>query len=400
MLFEVQPLGQAGISLWLTLALGTMGCGGEDHPPPPRQTGSNAAPAPGVDGGVYFDDLSPELPPGALGDCGETVVALDLVRPNLYFLLDRSGSMNESIPGTFLLDRFGAARNAIELVLRDIGHRVNFGASVFPEHPQECGPGMEVHVTAPGDPVSFALAHENGPQLDSLVFDLLRITPQGVTPTSAALTGLHDTLVGLPGETFLFLLTDGAPNCNEALGCGADQCTANIEQLPYSASQVCNDSINCCSTSIFGPLACLDAQATTDAVTALHDDGVTTFVIGMPGTEAYETLLGELAQAGGAAREQEPFYYPVADSDELLETLKSLGGQVSLSCTIELNEIPPDPDRVNVFLDDTLIAYDEEEGWAWQGESTVELHGEACALATNGQVLQIQVVAGCPLILR
>jgi hypothetical protein len=415
MLFTVLFKAIGGISLGLALGAGFMGCGSEDHPPPPvSEPAANNSSHP--DGGVYFDDLGPDLPPGALGDCGATVVELEVVRPNLYFLLDRSGSMTESMPGLVLQDRFDAARIAIELVLRGMGHRVNFGASVFPADPTGCGPGVEIHATAPGDPVSYAVANENGPQLKSLAFDLMRISPSGVTPTAAALSELHDTLTELPGKTYLFLLTDGAPNCNLDLECEIDQCTANIEQVQYSERDVCDESINCCSHEIFGPGTCLDAQATINAVTALHDDGVNTFVIGMPGTETYSTLLNDLAHAGGVARSEAPYYYSVTDSEQLVETLHVLGGAASLSCSIDLNEIPPDPSRVNVFLDDMLVPFDPEAGWSWGEDaqdgadagaqstargpnSRVELHGEPCALATDGQVLQIQIVAGCPVVL-
>lgn len=399
MLFAVRSWARRGISLGLALGTGLTGCGSEDHPPPPGRepmTGNTSHP----DSGVYFDDLGPDLPPGALGDCGETVVELEVVRPNLYFLLDGSGSMTESMPGLLLQDRFDAARIAIELVLRGVGHRVNFGASVFPAEPEGCGPGREIHPTAPGDPVSYAVANENGPQLKSLAFDLVRITPNGVTPTAAALTDLHDTLADLPGQTFLFLLTDGAPNCNLDLDCDIDQCTANIERVRYLEHAVCDESVNCCRSDIFGPGTCLDSQATEDAVAALHDDGVNTFVIGMPGTETYGALLDDLAHAGGVARSEAPYYYPVTDSEELVETLQILGGEVSLSCNIALNEVPPDPAQVNVFLDDTLVPFDADDGWSWQDEGTVQLNGEPCDLATTGQVLQIQIVAGCPVVLR
>lgn len=327
------------------------------------------------------------------------MVELELVRPNLYFLLDSSGSMSEAMPGLVLQDRLDSARNAIELVLRGLGHRVNYGVSVFPADPNSCGPGEEVHATAPGDPVSYAVANKNGPQLTQLVFELHKIAPQGVTPTAAALRALHDTLVDLPGETFLFLLTDGAPNCNEELACEIEQCTANIERAYYSTKDRCDDSINCCRSDLYGSAACLDSQASEDAIAALHDEGVRTFVIGMPGTETYQDLLDTLAIAGGTARGSEGAYYPVTDSEALLDTLQELGGKVSLSCTVELNEVPPDPAQVNVFLDDTLIGFDEVDGWSWLDTGTVQLNGEACELAETGQILQIQVVAGCPVVL-
>jgi hypothetical protein len=424
MLFTVRLAAIGGITLGLVLGAGFTGCGSDDHPPPLGSDPVGNTPS-HPDGGVYFEDLGPDLPPGALGECGATVVELEVVRPNLYFLVDSSGSMTEAMPGLVLQNRFDAARIAIELVLRDVGHRVNFGASVFPANAESCGPGREIHETARGDPVSYAVADESGPQLKSLAFELLKIAPNGTTPTATALTALHDTLTALPGKTFLFLMTDGAPNCNLDLNCNVDQCTANIERVRYLDNAVCDDSINCCSDEIFGPGTCLDSAATLDAVAALHEDGVNTFVIGMPGTETYGALLDDLAHAGGLARSEAPYYYPVTDSEGLVETLRILGGSASLSCHIDLNDVPPDPALVNVFLDDTLVPFDPLDGWTWGDDTapsedggaadggpvdggpvrstpvaTVELHGEPCDLATDGQVLQIQVVAGCPVVLR
>ena len=99
--------------------------------------------------------------------------------------------------------------------------------------------------------------------------------------------------IGGDADSYAFLLTDGAPNCNATAGCGAETCTPNLE----GGCGFDDPTINCCDPSLglYDFRWCLDAQPTIDAVQYLADHGVQTFVIGMPGTDAYAQLLGRLA---------------------------------------------------------------------------------------------------------
>ncbi len=51
--------------------------------------------------------------------------------PALYFVLDRSGSMNDAF-GANGTSKYDTARAALRDVLLAIGHRVRYGAAVFP----------------------------------------------------------------------------------------------------------------------------------------------------------------------------------------------------------------------------------------------------------------------------
>jgi hypothetical protein len=203
----------------------------------------------------------------------------------------------------------------------------------------------------------------------------------------------------LPGETHLFLVTDGAPNCNTA-PCGAASCVANIEEWAYAEDEQCDDDINCCGSELFGPTACLDQDATERAVEELREAGIQTFVVGIPGTEVYGDVLDRLARAGGTARGAETDYYRVDDAAELARTLTTLGEDVTRRCEVELFEAPPDRELVNVFFDETLIVKDPEDGWTWGADDRIDLVGAACELVEAGQVLQVQVAVGCPAVVR
>jgi hypothetical protein len=83
-----------------------------------------------------------------------------------------------------------------------------------------------------------------------------------------------------------------------------------------------------------------------------------------------------------------------------METVSALGRQVALSCTIELTEPPPDPNLVNLFFDGELIAADPVDGWRFTDERTVNVVGAACELMQTGQVLQADIIAGCPIVIQ
>jgi len=100
------------------------------------------------------------------------------------------------------------------------------------------------------------------------------------------------------------------------------------------------------------------------------------------------------------ARPESPNYYRVSDAEQLVATVGGLGLGVALSCGIELAAPPPDPTLVNVYFDGQLIPADPIDGWAFVDARTVQLLGNACELLKTGQVLQADIVAGCPVVIR
>jgi hypothetical protein len=367
-------------------------------------TGSGETPRRQPDGG---DDLyiPPLTPPGEdAGLCGRAVVPLVVERPNFYFVLDASGSMKESMPDSqvtplgIVPSRYTAARLAIRSLIRKVGHRISYGAAIFPaEATAGCTSGAEVFPTQPGDPVAYVRSKTDGP-VESLLFDILKArTPDGLTPTAASLGAAKAPLMALTGKTYAFLLTDGAPNCNAQAACSAAQCTLNIEGLCSPS-----DGRNCCDpkykTNDYR--WCLDADPTVQAVAELASVGIPTYVIGMPGTGDYATVLNRLAEAGHTAQPSNPEYYPVQDAGDLADTLERIGLPVALSCDIVLEGVPPDENLVNVFFDQTVLTLDDADGWTWAAADTVRLVGQACADLKSGSGVQVEVAAGCPTVTR
>ena len=179
-----------------------------------------------------------------------------------------------------------------------------------------------------------------------------------------------------------------------------DRCIPNLEEARLSDELVCDESVNCCDPSLLGPENCLDDAGSLAAIEELARAGVRTFVIGIPGSDAYADVLDRLALAGGAPRLGSPSYYRVNDAEELITTVAALGIEVALACSIELVDPPPDAGLVNVFFDGEIVPYDPENGWTFSDARTVQMQGEACALMQTGQVLQADIVAGCPVVIR
>ena len=346
------------------------------------------------------DPGPPEL--GEAGYCGNQLISARVERRNLFFVVDRSGSMSTTLEGSGL-NRFDAMREAIAAVLSQVGHRVYFGAAVFPGIPASsaCATGTEVFPTQPGDPAIYAATGSFGPVLTDFLSGLASIRPDGGTPLSPTLQELAPTLEALPGETFVVLATDGHPNCNPEAECSGSDCAINYTQILLDDGTVCSGSTNCCDPRYVaqgaGPELCVDAPASEQAVVDLAAAGIKTYVIGLPDTEDYSDLLDDMAVAGNTGHEH---YFAVTDAADLATHLRSIGAEVAIDCDIELDEEPPDPNLVNVYLDAVVLPADEAEGWSFTSPTSIEIHGEPCEWLESGDVLNVQIVAGCPTEIR
>jgi hypothetical protein len=383
---------------WVALPCLLAACAGSGDRDPAGLVHTNGPPAPDGGGGVTLD--GGEVACGEF--CGENFLHEVTEPKNLYFVLDRSGSMAAPMPDSSLT-RYQTTRAVLASLLRVIGHRVRYGAAAFPTtaNPDDCSSGGQVF-----PPTLGGLPPCEGGDDDVLEAFLMRLgtlAPRGATPTAATLRAIRPTLGDLDGKTYVVLVTDGAPNCDLEATCGADACTLNIEGASV-AGRTCEGDYNCCDPALTGDgMAgyCVDADDTEAAVAELAEDGIATYVVGMPGAEAYATLLGRLAVAGGTAREDgEVPYYAVSDSDALHAALHAIGTGIALSCSISLESPPPDPSFVNVYFDGEVVASDPDEGWSWEGETTIRVNGEACDRLASGAVLDARAVFGCDTVVR
>lgn len=385
--FEVKgawPKVAAAATLGLLLFAG---CGSGKRPPP---AGDTATPDPGAAGGGGFvTDAGSTKPPGCgtapdgtYCDCVDVPLFID--PPNMYFVLDRSGSMAES-------NKWTQVRVVVGKILRTLGPRANFGAMIYPGTGADtCAPGTEIMATRPGDPPSSGV---DGPTTETLLVRT-QVPPYGGTPTSAALQAALPIVKALPGKTFVILATDGAPNCNAFGSCGFDSCQPNIEDVPGCPKE---GPYNCCEPPDGFRENCLDTSGSATAAAALKSAGIPVYVIGLPGTAAYEGVLDQLAVAGGTALSASPKYFAVdaASEEAMLGILKKVAAKIVARCEFELKEEPADPKLVNVYVDDVVLPYDPTATWKIEGK-TVTLLGATCDAVLRGDVLGVRIIAGCP----
>jgi hypothetical protein len=369
------------------------GCGESPRPPALGAVTGDAG-SRGADAGQRFQAPPPTELTCNLGPDGGVCACVDQPLlgdpPTLYFILDRSGSMAEG-------NKWPTIIEVLANLVVGLGPRANIGAAVFPDpsDTDPCNKGIQVVAPQRGD----APAGVAGPAATALLTILGHIGANGGTPTAATLTALTPLVTSLPGKTYVILATDGGPNCNPT-PCDANGCELNIENAVAACTP--GGPHNCCADPAYSSyLSCLDAQPSIDAVKALAAQGIPVYVIGVPGSAPYAALLDQLAQAGGTARSTEPYYYAVNTTDQsaLAATLSSVAAKITGTCTLKLNQVPPDPNLVNVFLGGQVLPEGGANGWTLTDE-TVTLLGSSCQEIMNGTVVDVRVVAGCPTVFR
>ncbi|AKU97563.1 CglB [Labilithrix luteola] len=361
------------------------GCGSNHRPPPAGDPSYTPSGGGGANGGG-FGDGGPKVPlctnnDGSYCDCVDVPLFTDA--PNMYFVLDRSGSMASD-------GKWDQVRVTMASIVRALGPRANFGATVFPGYGQEqCSPPVEILPVRPGDPPG----NGDGPTTNALIAGT-NTGPNGGTPTAEALRFVLPKLRALSGKSFVILATDGGPNCNASAGCGYTECQPNIEDAPGCPKE---GPLNCCEPPTGYRESCLDDGPTTAAVGALKTAGFPTYVIGIPGSAPYAAVLDGLAVAGGTALGSSPKYYAVGanGSTDLLTTLKKIAAKIVATCEFTLTETPADPNLVNVYFDEVVLPKDNVNGWKLEG-NVVTLLGTACNRVMDGDVLGVRIVAGCP----
>ncbi len=350
-------------------------------PPPPR-------PGTGGGGGAGGGSETCDGPP--LGACGHDIRQIEFDAPNIYFVFDRSGSMAELAPPAYSVTRYSVVHRAAVDMVRELGALISVGAALFPRTSNVCGAGDEVMALTRGDPTPSD--GSDGPTT-AMFRQRTQTNPNGGTPISATLNGLVPTLEAAEGQTIVFLLTDGGPNCNGGITCDAESCQPNLDGT-------CPVGENCCSPThpTGGPHLCIDESATIDAVGAIAALGIPVYVIGITGSELYEDILDAMAEAGGTAQVgTETKYHRVTELDAIGAVLGELAGD-AISCVLPLSERPSqqDMDLMNVYLDCELLPFDPVNGWGWLEGSNIWLHGDACDKLKSGAVSAVHVAIGCP----
>ncbi|MFZ5896019.1 MAG: vWA domain-containing protein [Myxococcota bacterium] len=340
---------------------------------------------------------------GEGGLCGGDAIDAEPVPANLLFVIDRSQSM-EAVPAGFTTSKWEAMVSALKQALEGVRGRMGVGLQFFPDPPTGssnagCALPTSGELTVP--------VGSDDPTIQQIEQKLDGSVPTGSTPTADALALARSYFssgagAALEGNKYVLLALDGGPNCNDTLECGADTPAARaLCTQTYDKPQLCGESapFNCCSGQ---PTGCLDAERVIAEVERLHAAGITTIVVGIPGSEPYAEVLDALAEKGGAAAStRSPKYFKVDDPKSLSDALGALTLNLIKTCELQLKSAPPDENQVNVYLDGTVVPKSGDDGWELDHSTTpptVRIKGASCAELERVGARSITVEFGCPTI--
>jgi hypothetical protein len=288
--------------------------------------------------------------------CGAQTFSITtaLVPPNVFLLVDRSGSMSDAFGGAANGSKWDAAQNALNGLLDANRGKASWGLSLFPPNPSvdQCGKAVI--------DVSLQLGDENSilAKINALTNSIIG-NPRGSTPTADALKTVRDqaNLSASDRNNYVVMVTDGLPVCNS----------------PSDVGGVIDDLYN-------------------------RSPSVKTFVVGIGAeTASNPQLLNQWAEKGHTARTgQATEYYQANDAGALVTAFDAIIGAAA-SCTYKLQMPPADPTLVVGQLDGVSIASDPVNGFTYDTSTqSVTFHGTACDSITSGKVKAVNVEYGCP----
>lgn len=282
------------------------------------------------------------------GDCANEFRP-KAVAPNVMILLDRSGSMGESIGDEG--KKWHIAKDALRQITTAFEGKIRFGLAPFSAcNGEQCSAGtIEVPVSDNIAPIQDFL---NDADDDYLCSSQNYETSIGVSIDAIG----NSSAWKEPGrEHALLLITDGKDVCASE-GNGPD---AAAEVLALSPS-------------------------------------VRTFSVGFTqdpdNVDAQE--LAAIATNGGTEQ-----HYLATSTAELEQALDSIGGTAALSCTHTLEDnVPGEDTKIYVYFDASVEAIPEDpvDGWTYDpATTTVTLHGASCDKVKSGEVDEVVVSYDC-----
>jgi hypothetical protein len=386
----------------VAVAMAMLACSGENNDRGQAEEDDAAAGADLPTGGLdaSLDDPNADAAAGGPvdGACGGTSMKATARDANLLLVVDRSGSMLQK-PTGFAVKKWEAVSTALRDALTPVAGRTNLGLQLYPSREAASG---NVCAVATGPSAIDVPVGPGAETLDEILTAVSTTVPAGATPTGLALAEAHayfTTGAGrdLQGDKYVILATDGGPNCGTATSCTAEQCTTNIDGS-------CSAGRNCCDPATGGSrISCLDESGVLAQLEALKSAGVKTFVVGIPGTEGYRTTLDRFAEAGGQVNTSGSTKYFAVSAEGgvggLTSVFAMITGELITSCRISLEDAAPDPEKINVYVDDVVVPRGGENGWELDPSTTppsIVIKGSTCEKVKTTGARAISVIYGCP----
>ena len=216
---------------------------------------------------------------------------------NILIVQDKSGSMDS-------YNKWNSAKNAIQIILNSYDYLLRFGLALFPMG-DECQVGQVV--VDVGSDTS-----------QDIMNNLNATSPLGATPMADTLNNMinYSGLYDPERRNFIILITDGMDTC---------------------ANDPTNEPVN--------------------AVRNLRANNIMTFVIGF-GTGVDPNVLSQMAQEGGTARDNPPYYYQADNPTELITVIEDVLDEITTEvCDAKDNDC-------DGIVDENLIDNcDRGRGW-------------------------------------
>ncbi|MBX7099583.1 MAG: adventurous gliding motility lipoprotein CglB [Myxococcaceae bacterium] len=333
-----------------------------------------------------------------------TKVQAHQLKPDLMLLIDKSGSMVEptdcgkaSCPRK--IDDLVATMN---ILLTDYATVARTGMAKFPAN-DFCAAtsGVDVPLSQSNDVDQELIDSAN-----AIKKAIGNLTPKGGTPTGNSLRFLNTYEPLVKGDVnrskYVLLLTDGQPNCNDALAPQAKTCTCTAAP----------NASGCQSTDPMGNVLnqCLDHDGAVAAVAALKKNNVKTAVVGFgkdTSTPTSRAVLNDMAIAGDfprscktdadcfgsaggcdtAAGQCVTRFFQASDAVELAKALKKIFADIDPNtiCTYRLDEKPTDPAYLSVIFDGQPLQPGPST-WTYDPAGKIVFTGDPCAKLTASTV--------------
>jgi hypothetical protein len=312
--------------------------------------------------------------PGTFVVCAQATTSTNAIKPDLYFLIDRSLSMIPSSQGGVgPSDRLGALKTALNTLANQNGgalaNNFNIGVGAFPGN----GSSTTSQDGCTGTSVPLQLLAMGANTTAAFTGSYAALPARGYTPTDIALQHVRTQMLyafasdpNPTGPRAVVLITDGDPN---------DCTTSQPNRI---------------------------TQTVTEAA-ALASAGIPVYLLGFDDVD--QTRMQQIADAGDPAAGTNT-WYNVSNSTSIVNALNAIIGRTA-SCTLGLTNTGVGTFDANILTVDlvrnngatrTAIARGGANGYSISG-TTITLAGTSCsdlqsAVATDSTA-KVEIKGGC-----
>jgi hypothetical protein len=402
------------------------GSGGSGTPGPIASGGSNStidldpsggsvgvgnAPGVGTNGG-YIDLTAEQAADIKESQCAGQTVGVEPVPAVLEFVIDVSESMGQDITGqnipadSELQSKWEITQPALQAALDGLGDDVYVGITFYPSHDPPGNLGDDPNPVCVDESTTYPIALMGAAGSEHRTLLSTAVTTMDLsygTPTHDAYVYALENGLGAfteAGDKVMILVTDGAPA--QLLGCGTLEPNG------------------------------VDPQPIIDEIAGAAAEGVTTFVIGSPGSQTSMSTppmdlrpwLSDAAIAGGTAPDgcssagPNFCHFDMTTAPDfgtaLTAALAEIGTAVAQTCTFAAPDstagAPLDLETTTVILTkpdqtSTLILPDADAdcsdgGWTRGPANEVILCPSTCELFQAGLGSEVSLSVGCEIIIK